>query len=200
MLWNRPSIPVCDVPPHSKWSISCAFVGFCGDRSETGNYFQGYFLFLGLILTIWDQRVRDWMLGYYICNMIWASLGQETCKVCICHGRAQLGFSIEEKAVYAHLEGLWSVSLSTGSTGLITFSSPYMVCEPAMQNSVFPNSAFSWRAELSPAPEVGWQVTWMAQELSRGKVSPSLEARYHTVSGFTGEEGGPHLHRLCPCL
>lgn len=88
-------------------------------------------------------------------------LGQEACNVCICRGRAQLRLAHQfvkpsrEKAVYAYPEGLSSISLSAGSTGLITFSSPRMVCEQVMQNSVFLNSAFSWWAELSPALGAG---------------------------------------------
>lgn len=62
------------------------------DFQETGlrNYFQGDFLFLRLILAVWAQYQ---MLGYYVFNMIWIPLGQESCNVCICHGRAQLGFA-----------------------------------------------------------------------------------------------------------
>lgn len=62
------------------------------DFWETGlrSYFQGDFLFLRLILAVWAQYQ---MLGKYVFNMIWIPLGQETCNVCICHGRAQLGFA-----------------------------------------------------------------------------------------------------------
>lgn len=60
------------------------------------------------------------------------------------------------KAVCAHPEGLWSQSLSTGGAGLVTFSSLCMVCEQAVQSSVFPNSAFSSWAELLPVLQPGW--------------------------------------------
>lgn len=87
MLWNRPGVPARNVSPHSKLSVSCAFMGFWGDRSETEDDFQGYFLFLRLILTIWEQYG---MLGYYVFKIICMSLEQDTCNFHICHGSAHL--------------------------------------------------------------------------------------------------------------
>ena len=180
----------CHLTPNEVSRVLSWDFGETGLRPEMT--FRLMFYFSG---SFWLSKIniRCWVTIFFY--MIWISLGQETCHTfswkdsfgaCppVCE-------TIEEKTVYAPPEGLWSVSLSAGSTGSITFSSPRMVHEQVMQNSVFPNSAFGWWAELSSAPEAGRQVTWMAQELSRGKVSPCLEACYRMVSGFTGEEGSP---------
>lgn len=197
MLWNRRGIPARSVSPHSKLSILCAFMRVWGGRSETENDFQGYFLFLRLILTIWNQYR---MLGYCVFKIICMSLEQDTCNVCICRGRAQLLLSHQfvkpsrKKQVLLIPEGFWHVFLSAGSPGLITFSSSRTVCEQALQNSLFLNFAFGGWAELSPAPEAGWQVTWVAQDRAGGKVRGKP-----AVTGWAVSLGKKEHNPICPC-
>lgn len=79
MLQNRPNISPYSISPHSKWNVPRAFVGFWGDGTEPGNYFQSYFVFLRFALNVWN----DYQVYYCISSMIYISLGQDLCNVAV---------------------------------------------------------------------------------------------------------------------
>lgn len=166
---------------------------------ETGlRNFKVIFLFFRLILAVWAQYQ---MLGYYVFNMIWIPLRLENCSVCICHGRAQLGFAHHfvkpsRKKQFMLTQGAlepisehgkhWLHYLLLPMHGVWAGDAEQGVCELCFQ---------LW-AELSPALETGWQVTGMTHELSRGKAVPCLRAWHHRASSSTGEGGSS----LCSAL
>lgn len=118
------------------------------------------------------------MLGYYVFNMIWIPLGQDACNVCICHGRAQLGF-VHQFVKPSRKNQFMLTQRDCGAypwaqEALVSWPSPPCArCVSKWCRTVFVTSASGpglnfhqlWRRADR---WLGWRMSWAGAKLSPG--------------------------------
>lgn len=180
MLQNRPNISPYSISPHSKWNVPRAFVGFWGDGTEPGNYFQSYFVFLRFALNVWN----DYQVYYCISSMIYISLGQDLCNVAV--EGLRWGLPTSSTNLCGRQFMLWSESRV--QEVLSSSPSPLHAWRVSRRCRMLCFQTLLWAHGLNFHQSWRQGGRWLRWHKSRAGEKSSL---YPAASSLTGEEGSP---------